>query len=60
MIYVEKKEMIDELKQNLNNWNDYSEKLYGYSKNDAQDFLKRFRIGIYDCGLNGVLWFVPK
>lgn len=60
MIYVEKKEMINELKQNLNNWNDYSEKLYGYSKNDAQDFLKRFRIGIYDCGLNGVLWFGPK
>lgn len=60
MIHVSKKEMINDLKQKLANWNEYSEKMYGYTKEDAQDFLKRFRIGIYDCGLNGILWFGPK
>ncbi len=60
MIQTSKKEMIDELKEKLNNWNEYSEKIYGYSKEDALDFLKRFQIGVYDCGLNGVLWFGPK
>lgn len=60
MIQVSKQDMINELKENLDNWNEYSEKAYNYSKEDAEDFLKRFQIGIYDCGLNGILWFGPK
>lgn len=60
MIYVSKDDMIDELKQKINTWNEYSEGINGYSLEDAKDFLKRFRIGIYDCGLNGALWFGPK
>lgn len=60
MIYVSKKDMINELEQKIKNWDEYSEEMYGYTIEDANDFLKRFRIGIYDCGLNGVLWFGPK
>ncbi len=60
MIQVSKKEMIEEVKQKIDNWNEYSDDMYGYTLNDAKDFLKRFRIGVYDCGLNGILWFGPK
>lgn len=60
MIQTSKKNMVNELTQKLNNWNEYSEKMYNYTKEDALDFLKRFQIGVYDCGLNGVLWFGPR
>ena len=60
MIHVAKKEMIEEIKQKIDHWNEYSDDMYGYTLNDAKDFLKRFRIGVYDCGLNGILWFGPK
>lgn len=60
MIYVSKNDMVNELKQRINNWNEYSDDMYGYTIEDAKDFLKRFRIGVYDCGLNGVLWFGPR
>lgn len=60
MIHVAKKEMIEEIKQKIDHWNEYSDDMYGYTLNDAKDFLKKFRIGVYDCGLNGILWFGPK
>lgn len=60
MIYVQKKEMIDELKQKIDSWNNYSEITYGYSIDDAKEFLKRFRIGIYDSGIKGIFWFGPR
>lgn len=60
MIQVEKKVMVEELKQKIDSWNKYSETTYGYSVEDAKEFLKRFRIGIYDSSIKGMFWFGPR
>lgn len=60
MIQVQKKEMAEELKQKIESWNSYSEFAYGYSIDDAKEFIKRFRIGIYDSGIKGIFWFGPR
>lgn len=49
--------MLEELNQKINTWNNYSETMYGYSKTDAQNFLKRFQIGVYDTILKETFWF---
>ncbi len=60
MIYVSKQDMINDLNTKLKDWNDLSEDINGYSMTDAKEFLKRFQVGVYDCGLHGMLWFGPR
>lgn len=52
--------MLEELNQKISTWNDYSETMYGYSKTDAQSFLKRFQVGVYDAILKETFWFQPQ
>lgn len=49
--------MTNELIQKINNWNEYSEIIYGYSKSAAENFLKRLQVGIYNTILKNVYWF---
>lgn len=58
MIEIHKQKMINELIQQINSWNEYSDKIYGYSKNDAENFLKRLQVGIYNSILKNSYWFV--
>ena len=57
MIEIHKQKMINELIQQLNSWNEYSNKIYGYSKHDAETFLKRLQVGIYNSVLKNSYWF---
>lgn len=57
---VSKKTISEDLKDLINNWKEYSEVAYGYSEQDARNFLKRFSISVYDSVLKGVFWFGPR
>ena len=57
MIAIHRQKMINELIQKINSWNEYSEKIYGYSKYDAENFLKRLQVGIYNAILKNIYWF---
>lgn len=57
MIEILKQKMINELIQKINSWNEYSDKIYGYSKHDAENFLKRLQVGIYNSILKNSYWF---
>lgn len=57
MMEIHKQKMINELIQKINSWNEYSDKIYGYSKHDAENFLKRLQVGIYNSVLKNSYWF---
>ena len=57
MIQTNKITISNELNKKINNWEHYSEIMYGYSKNEAIIFLKRFQVGIYDSIIKESLWF---
>lgn len=57
MIAIQKQKMINDLIQRINTWNEYSEKIYGYSKQDAENFLKRLQVGVYNSILKNSYWF---
>lgn len=57
MIAIHKQKMINELIQLINSWNEYSEQIYGFSKQDAKTFLKRLQVGIYNSILKSSYWF---
>lgn len=58
MIAAKKQKLITELLSIINNWNEYSKEIYGYSKKDAENFLKRIQTGIYSSVLKNTYWFM--
>lgn len=57
MIKIIKQTMINNLLNKINTWSEYSNKIYGYTKQDAETFLKRLQVGIYDAILKNIYWF---
>ena len=57
MIEIHKQKMTNELIQKINSWSSFSEKIYGYSKDNAKTFLKRLQVGIYNSILKNSYWF---
>lgn len=58
MIEIQKQKMINELIQKINSWTEFSEQIYGYSKQSAETFLKRLQVGVYNSILKNSYWFV--
>ena len=55
MIEIHKQKMTNELIQKINSWSQFSEKIYGYSKESAKTFLKRLKVGIQKEAGNAIL-----
>ena len=59
MIASKTQKITTELIKIINDWNEYSKEIYGYSKNEAENFLKRLQTGIYNSVLKTQYWFAP-